>query len=295
MTDTTDTAGTVAAEASAVDTIRWYHRALAAPLRTLADRELGPFGGGWSLPAIIEGTVQHDRGVHDFGHPLSDTEQVMVGWLSHRLPAELVEYRDLSHEVQRVILDRYGEEPLTVIWVGAGVFTLHHPLVSRARPDDRHLWTDATAEVALTSGRALDLRPGRPPVDRKPVKLPEDVGLLNQWIERLTGGPKRLVIFAYGVGFTLTPEQNHEWLSRLEIPADVDCLIVFNSPGPDLPLWSGVMAAFCGQRMVHYPDSDVGALFARAVHGSEVVWHRPRETTTTGEWGTWLFERPAKI
>src|SRR5690606_37340010 len=104
-----------------------------------------------------------------------------------------------------------------------------------------------------------------------------------------------LIIFGYGVTYTLTIEENYQWLSQLKLPPGKNVAFVFNGPGKRLPMLPAVMAAFHEQKMVYYTLADIESLFQAAVPGSEVVWRKPRTETRNKIWETWLiFSEAAK-
>ena len=96
---------------------------------------------------------------------------------------DLVEYRELNHAVQEEILRRWGQQKLGVIWLGAGVFTLEHPLLQNWKENDWHIWTDKSPKVvasALTKFQEMQERLGK--LSRS-ITLPHEMGYLNEAIE----------------------------------------------------------------------------------------------------------------
>ncbi len=280
----------------APDAVTWYHQAASAPLRALTSLDIGPFGGENSISAVIESVLAFQKGeTPDF--PLSKSEQFFVDQLvkSGEVPDEMLEYRELSHTAEEEVLRRWHDDPMAVIWLGAGVFNFEHPLLKQRNSQDWHVWTDANPKVVREArvyfeemrerGDAYNLT--------YDVTLPYDVTKLNTWLDLITTNLRRLVIFGYGVTYALTMRENYEWLSRLKLPAHVDTLFAFNAPAPKINFIAGLMASFHNQRMVSYDDEAVEALFSTTVPGSEVVWRIPREETRNQMWSTWLIESTA--
>lgn len=280
----------------APDSVGWYHQAAAIPLRALAAFNLGPLGGENSISAVIEAVLARKRG-EEVDYPLSKTDQFFVKQLAEQeVPDEMLEYRELSHQAQREILRRWGSEAMSVVWLGAGVFTLMHPLLAERKPQDWHVWTDANPKIVQDAKVVFDEYRARGDTYNLTydVTLPYDVGKLNNWLKLITTSTQHLVIYGYGVTYALTMAENHEWLSKLELPAHVDVLFAFNSPDQQIGFMPGLMAAFHQQRMVYYDTEAVQALFETAVPGSQIVWEAPRSETRSKIWGTWLIESTAR-
>ncbi len=280
----------------APNTISWYHQAAAAPLRAMASFNLGPLGGENSISAVIEAVLARKRG-ESIDYPLSKTDQFFVTRLaSAEVPDEMIEYRELNHEAQREILRRWSDQVMSVVWLGAGVFTLLHPLLAERKPQDWHVWTDANPKIVQSARAVFDEYRARGETYNLTydITLPYDVGKLNNWLQLIAANTQHLVINGYGVTYALTMAENYEWLSRLELPAHVDVLFVFNSPGQSITFMPGLMAAFHQQRMVYYDHAAVQTLFAATLPGSDIVWEIPRSATRNGIWGTWLVESTAR-
>lgn len=273
------------------DTIQWYHHLASTPLKALSAVNLGPLGGENSISAVIEAVLAHKRG-EPVNFELSKSDQFFTKQFTKQDPPdEMVEYRELSHLVQKEILNRWGNKRLGVIWIGAGVFTLEHPLLAERDLVDWHIWTDAqprVVESALQKFNHLNESQKTGKLSQN-ITLPHDIELLNNAIEFVSPNVDHVVIFGYGVTYALTIQENYHWLSQLELPLDNDVSFVFNGPGERIPFLPGVMAAFHNQRMVYYTLSDIQALFEAAVPGSEVVWHKPRTETRNKLWETWLI------
>ncbi|HEX6387106.1 MAG TPA: hypothetical protein VF177_20770 [Anaerolineae bacterium] len=257
---------------------------------------IGPLGGENSISAVIETVIARKKG-HDVNFPLSKSDQFFVQQFTQSDPPdEMIEYRELNHAAQNEIIRRWGNQRLGVIWLGAGVFTLEHPLLEERKQRDWHVWTDASpriVESALKRFNELHQHDQLGKLSRG-ITLPYDVEQLNQVIDFLAPNVSHIVIFGYGVTYALTARENYQWLSRLRLPENLDVSFVFNSPGAAIPLLPGVMAAFHQQRMVYYDSSDIAALFAAALPGSEIIWEIPREQTRNKLWGTWLILSPAR-
>lgn len=275
----------------AQDSIRWYHKLAAAPLQLLAAANLGPLGGDNSISAVIEAVLLKKRG-ESVTFPLSKTDSFFVAQLTQQdIPDEMIEYRELSHEVQREILRRRSGGHMVVIWLGAGVFTLEHPLLAEKRPFDWHIWTDASPKVVSSARELFDemLQKGQSGNISNHVTLPEQVTRLNHLIELTTFEADQLVFMGYGVTYALTMAENQQWLQQLILPPGRKVSFVFNAPAATIPMLPGVMAAFHHQRMVHYERSHIEAL-CTIIPNSKIVWEKPRETTRNKIWGTWLIE-----
>jgi hypothetical protein len=248
-------------------------------------------GGENSISAVIEAVLAHKKGEAITFEMSKSDRFFMKQFTKQDPPDEMVEYRELSHLVQKEILDRWGEERLGVIWIGAGVFTLEHPLLAEREVVDWQIWTDAlprVVESALYKYNKLQETQKTAKFFQNLV-LPQDVGQLNSAIEFISPNVDRIIIFGYGVTYALTMDENYRWLSKLQLPSNKDVAFVFNGPGESIPLLPGVMAAFHDQRMVYYTRADIEALFQTAVPGSEVVWSKLRAETRNKLWETWLI------
>jgi len=276
------------------ETVKFYHHLLSLPLKLLTALKIGPFGGENSISAVIEAVIVKQSG-QEVTFELSKTEQTFVKMLSkqNEIPDEMVEYRELNHAVQREILKRWGTQKLGVVWIGAGVFTLAHPLLAERKPRDWHVWTDANPKVVANAESVFDEMKARgETVDLTySVILPQDVDILNRTLALIAPDVDHIVIFSYGMSYVLTMEENHEWLSGLNLP-DKDVSFAFNSPGEHLALLPGVMASFHNQRMFYCDSGHIDALFKDSFPNSEIVWEMPREKTRNNIWGTWLIHVP---
>lgn len=273
------------------DAVKWYHRLASTPLKALSALDLGPLGGENSISAVIEAVLAHKRGKPvDFEMSKSDrffTQQ----FTKQDPPDAMIEYRELSHLAQKEVLKHWGDKRLGVIWIGAGVFTLDHPLLVARAQNDWHIWTDAlprVVESALQRFNALQETQRTGKLSQN-IVLPQDIQQLNELIDFVAPNVDQLVIFGYGMTYALTIEENYHWLSRLQLPSDKDVGFVFNGPAASIPFFPGVMAAFHAQKMVYYTLADIEALFRTAVPGSEVVWYKPRAETRNKMWETWLI------
>jgi hypothetical protein len=273
------------------DAIKWYHQLAATPLKGLAALNLGPLGGENSISAVIEAVLAHKRG-EPVSFEMSKSDRFFTEQFTKQDPPdEMIEYRELSHLVQNEILERWGDQRLGIIWVGAGVFTLAHPLLAEERQSDWHIWSDAlprVVESALYKFKQLQEKQKLGKLSQS-IELPQDINQLNDSISYLEPVVDHLIIFGYGVTYALTIDENYQWLSKLKLPAHMDVSFVFNGPAKALPFFPALMAAFHDQRMVYYTLADIKALFQAAVPGSEVVWHKPRSETRNNMWETWLI------
>jgi len=126
------------------DAVHWYHHLVATFLRGLSAVNIGPLGGENSISAVIEAILAAKKG-EAVNFELSKSEQFFLKQFTKTEPPdEVIENREINHEVQREILRRWGDHRLGVIWLGAGVFTLEHPLLSEHKQNDWHVWTDAS-------------------------------------------------------------------------------------------------------------------------------------------------------
>lgn len=276
----------------APDTIKWHHKLLAKPLQLLSALGLGPLGGDNSISAVIEAVLLKKRGETP-SFPLSKTDTFFVQQLTEQaIPDEMLEYRELSHEVQREILRRHDSGHMVVIWLGAGVFTLEHPLLAQKRPFDWHIWTDASPRVVKSAKHLFDemLQKGQSGNISNHVTLPQQADRLNHLIDLTTFEANHLVIMGYGLTYALTMAENYDWMRRLSIPSGLKTSFVFNAPGPAIPTLPGVMAAFHEQRMVYYERHHIEALFAATMPNYQIVWEKPRNQTRNNIWATWLIE-----
>lgn len=275
----------------AQDSVHWYHKLVAAPLQLLAAADLGPLGGDNSISAVIEAVLMQKRG-ETITFPLSKTDTFFVKQLTEQtIPDEMLEYRELNHEAQREILRRRGAGNMVVIWLGAGVFTLEHPLLAEKRPFDWHIWTDASPRVVSNAKQLFDemLAKGQSGNISHHVTLPHHIDRLNHLIELTAFDTSELVIMGYGLTYALTMAENQSWLHQLAIPAGRKTSFVFNAPAAKIPMLPAIMAAFHEQRMVHYDRHHIEALFS-TMPTAKVVWEKPREATRNQMWATWLIE-----
>ena len=276
---------------NAPDAVKWYHQLISSPLKLLSALNLGPLGGENSISAVIEAMIAHNKG-EEVSYEMSKSDRFFLEqFLKRDPPDEVIEYRELSHLVQNEILNRWGDKRLGVIWIGAGVFTLAHPLLAEREKVDWHIWTDAlprVVESALQRFNALQKNQKLGKMSQN-IILPKDIRELNEAIRFVTPHVDHIVIFGYGVTYALTIEENYTWLSQLQLPEYLDVSFVFNSPAKTLDLLPASMAAFHNQKMLYYTQSDIEALFKAAVPGSEVVWQKLRPETRNKVWATWLI------
>ncbi len=273
------------------DAVKWYHQLISSPLKMLSALNIGPLGGENSISAVIEAMIAHKNGER-ISYEMSKSDRFFLKqFLKGEPPDEVIEYRELSHLVQKEILKRWGDKRLGIIWIGAGVFTLAHPLLAERELVDWHVWSDANpraVESALEQFNSLQERQKLGKVSQN-IVLPRDIRDLNEAIRFVTPNVDHIVIFGYGVTYALTIEENYDWLSQLQLPDDKDVSFVFNSPAKALDILPASMAAFHNQKMLYYTESDMKALFDAAVPSSEVVWFKPRSDTRNNSWATWLI------
>lgn len=273
------------------DAVKWYHQLASAPLKAMAAVNIGPLGGENSISVVIEAMLAHKRG-EPVTFEMSKSDRFFLKQFTKTDPPdEVIEYRELSHEAQREILNRWGDKRLGVIWIGAGVFTLEHPLLVEREKEDWHIWSDAlprVVESALQRFNELQENQQRGKLSQN-IELPQDVDALNEAIEFIAPYVDHLVIYGYGVTYAMTIRENYQWLSKLVLPAQMDVSFVFNGPAAVIPFMPSVMASFHNQKMVYYTRPDIEALFQAAVPGSEVVWCIPRAETRNNMWETWLI------
>lgn len=273
------------------DTIKWYHHTAAAPLRLLSSLNIGPLGGENSISAVIETVIAIKKG-QKITFSLSKSDQFFVQQFTKSDPPdEMIEYRELSHQAQNELIRRWGDQRLGVIWLGAGVFTLEHPLLAQRQQRDWHVWSDASPRIVESALKRFNELQDTQQLGKlsRGITLPYDVEQLNQVIEFLAPNVSHIVIFGYGVTYALTAEENYRWLSQLCLPQNLDVSFVFNSPGAAIPFLPGVMAAFHRQRMVYYDRAAIARLFNTALPGSEIIWEVPREQTRNKIWSAWLI------
>lgn len=273
------------------DAIKWYHHLASAPLKGLSALNLGPLGGENSISSVIEAVLAHKRG-EPVSFEMSKSDRFFTAQFTKQDPPdEMIEYRELSHLVQNEILSRWGDKRLGVIWVGAGVFTLAHPLLADERQNDWHIWSDALPRVVESALHRFEQLQENQKLGKlsQSIELPQDIDQLNDSIAYLDTVVDHLIIFGYGVTYALTIEENYQWLSKLKLPTHMDVSFVFNGPAKVIPFFPAVMAAFHNQRMVYYTLADIEALFKAAVPNSKVIWHKPRSETRNNMWETWLI------
>lgn len=271
--------------------VKWYHHLAALPVKTMAAVNWGPFGGENSISAVIETVLAKEKG-EEVNFDLSKSDRFIVEQFEKQGPPDdVVEYRELNHRAQEEILKRWGKKRLGVIWIGAGVFTLEHPLLANQKMGDWHVWTDASPRIvqsALGTFNELQERQQMGKLSQS-IILPPDIVKLNEIIEFISPHIEHLSIFCYGISYSLTMAENYQWLSQLKLPDDIGVSFVFNGPGPTLPFLPSLLAAFHNQKMIYYTLSDIEALFQATVPGSEVVWLSPRAETRHKRWETWLI------
>ncbi len=274
--------------------VKWYHQLAALPMRALATLKIGPFKEEPSLSAIIEAILAAKRN-EEVGYQLTGAERMFAKALTNRgIPDEVIEYRELSHEVQREILNRWGKQRLGVIWIGAGVFTLSHPLLANSKPEDWHIWSDAHQRVVSAAQELYQKVKARSQQGEliAEIILPDDVQALNRSIALMEPDVDHIIIFGYGVTYALTYQENYQWLKYLALPENKPASFVFNAPAKPIPFGAGITAATHRQRMMHYTREAIESLFRQTILGSKIIWEKPAEQTRTGAWETWLIHRP---
>lgn len=274
------------------DAVNSIHKAMAWPLRALSRRNIGPFGGDNTISVVIEAVLAKKRG-EDPDVSLSKTDQFFVKQLTGRaIPDVVMEYRELNHEAQLEILRLRSRSALTTIWLGAGAFTLRHPLLAQRRPADWHIWTDKDPKVfkqAFTVFEEMRKRKGIKDIPYE-ISLPGQVDRLNDWIKMAADQSDQILLNTYGLFYVFTLEENQDWLKRLVIPPNKKVWLIANSPGAKLPFMAGTMAAFHHQRMMHYQTEHIDALIQDAFPEAKLLWDRPRHSTRNKVWATWLYE-----
>lgn len=278
------------------DAIRWYHYALALPLKALTALKIGPLGGENSISVVIEAILIQKRGeTADF--PLSKTEEFFVRTLTSPnapSPEPLIAYRRFNHLAQEQVLERWGDQRLGVIWLGGGVFTLEHPFLRPERAADWQIWTDAHPKVVRTARAHYDDICNRSNGHGKiqNMLLPEDIDRLNQHIRFLAqNGVQHIVLQTFGLFYILTAQQNAEWLSQLERPKGVTISLIADAMSRHVELMPAVMIAFHEQRMIYYERSHVEELLRQTQPDARIVWELPRSPETFGQ-AVWLIEFP---
>ena len=230
----------------AVDTIAWYHHLLSSPIKFLDLINLSPIGGENSISAVIEAVLVAQKGIK-LGFPLSKTDEFFVKQLTRRgIPDPMIEYRELSHKAQQQLLTYRGDEALGVVWLGAGVFTLSHPLISQRRSQDWHLWSDKSPKIVQDAKEVFEET--RPKHSTAPhtheINLPEDVERLNDWIKIFQPNVKKMVIFGYGLFYALTYQENARWLKKIGSPHRYGCLFRIEFPREKNPFASRLNGSF---------------------------------------------------
>lgn len=279
------------------DLVKGYHKAPALLLRGLASLGIGPFGGENSVSAVIEALLALKKG-QALGFELSKTDSFFVKQLINKedIADLVIEYRELNHAAQQEVLDRWGSQTLGVIWVGAGVFTLEHPLLGQRKPADLHMWTDAHPKIVIEARAVFDEMKRRNEEINLSynITLPQDIDKLNHCVEfSIDQGMDHIVLQVYGVNYALTMAESYQWLSQLHRPRRQDISVIFNAPG-SLAFMPGVLAAFNQQRMVAYERGDIASLFEATMPGSEIVWTIPSTQTRNKYWETWLIHIPGR-
>lgn len=271
-------------------------KAVAMPLKLMSKLNIGPFGGENVVSNVIEALIADAKGkTIDF--EMSKTDQFLFEKMRTVDVDELVEYRELNHEVQREILARFGERKLGVIWIGAGVFTTSHPLIAERKPSDWHIWTDAHPIVMRSVQEIFDkLRAEGDSYGLSyDVMLPQDVGKLNRIIKFLVQqGVEQIVFLSYGLLYALTMQENYAWMSQINLPEGIDISIVFNAPSREIDSRGKLLAAVNNQRFVCFEDEHIKALFDAALPSSEVIWSKARSATRHNIWSTWLIHLSAE-
>jgi hypothetical protein len=271
--------------------VKWYHFIGSIPLKVLSTLNLGPLGGESSISAVIETTLARAKG-EEVNFELSKSDRFILDQFEKQGPPEdVIEYRAMNHLVQKEILKQWGDKRLGIIWIGAGVFTLEHPLLVERDKYDWHVWTDAQPRVVESALKRFNDLKETQKIGKlsEYIELPRDIDQLNEAIAFVAPNVDRLVIFGYGVTYALTIEENYQWLSQLHLPPDKDVGFVFNGPGTGIGFLPRLMAAFHNQRMVYYTKEDIQGLFQTAIPGSEIIWTKPRTETHNKMWETWLI------
>lgn len=275
--------------------VTWKFRWMTLPIRIMNQLNIGPFGGENSVSAVIEGLIASRNGTTiDF--PLSKTEAFLISKMKDVEDIDgILEYRELNHEAQQQVLDRWGHQTLGVIWIGAGVFTLAHPLLLHRKPDDWHIWTDANPKVMSNARTVFDEMRERGSHGNLSydIMLPQDVDTLNRTISFLAHhGTQHICIFCYGVNYILTMQENVAWLSKLRLPDEIGVSFVFNGGDEHISPNAKFIAAVYRQPFYIYNRPEIDQLFRATVPRAEVVWERPRTQTPYKAWETWLIYRP---
>lgn len=92
------------------DAVKWYHRALAWPLRLLSSFNIGPLGGENSISVVIETVLAKNEG-RDIDFELSKTDKFFVNQLAGKsIPDEMIEYRELNHDSPEKRLDKSAKK-----------------------------------------------------------------------------------------------------------------------------------------------------------------------------------------
>ncbi|MEL7534521.1 MAG: hypothetical protein AAFN10_24660 [Bacteroidota bacterium] len=276
-----------------LDTVKPLHKMSALPLKLLNSINIGPLGGDNAISVIIETVLAKKRG-EEPEYDLSKTERFFVNQLAKTdIPPQVVDYRAISIEAQEELLSRFGHETLGIIWIGAGVFTLAHPLMSKNQDNNWHIWTDSSPRVVHSALKAFSKMQNKNKVAKlsHTIELPQDGPRLNDWIRFLSDHVDRIIVMGYGVNYALTPAENHQWLQAIDQSSlNLPLHFVFNSPAEKIKFLPGLIAAFHNQRMVYYTRDDIERLFRASFPEARIAWEKKRSESDSKVWEAWIID-----
>jgi hypothetical protein len=276
--------------------IKWYHFLAAKPIQLLDALKIGPFGGGYSVSPIIEGSIQYKRG-EPITVPMSKTESFMFERMKDQTGVEqLLGYRRTQDEIQQEVLKHYSDDKKGVVWIGAGIVSTKYPLIAERKPEDLHVWTDkrlSIVQAARPLFAEMQDRMGNVELFYDLV-LPEHIDKLNRIIKIFANAKCNHVILSLlGVWYILTPKQHQKWLTQLEIPDGMRLSFILSGMGMQLPLVGKIAAAIDNQRSYEYNVPDIKAVLDPIFPAGKLMHTIPREEDMVFE--TWWYRVPPRI
>lgn len=279
------------------DNATFIYKLLGLPVQALTALNIGPFGGSMSVSALIEALLAYRKN-ETLQFELSKSEAFLFDKMKDMEEVgELQEYREINLEAQEEVIKRWGTRKLGVIWLGGGMVTPHYPLFNHRQDINWHFWTDTHPRVVDTAHELFHKmrEAGASAGLSYDVTLPQDIDKLNRIIDfAVRQNIEHLVLQMFGFIYVLTPKENYDWLSKLNLPKNLDVTFIINAPNEKLSTPARFAAATHNQRMMAYSKQDMQALFNATIPGCEFVWEATHENRTFKAWDGWVLHRPAQ-
>lgn len=263
----------------------------------MASANLGPFSREMSISALLEALLANRNG-ETLDFELSKSEKFLFEQMKDvKEVDELQEYREINIEAQEEILKRWGSQKLGVIWLGGGMVTPNYPLLANPKPDDWHFWTDTDPKVVKTSQALFQKMKevGKANGLSYDITLPQDIDKLNRIVQFLVNhGCEHLIFQCFGFIYVLTPQENYNWLSRLDLPPHLEVSFNVNASNERLGFPARFTAAAHNQRMMAYGREGMLQLFQASIPNTAIVWETDNSKRTFRAWDGWIIHRPAQ-